>query len=238
MNSSVKTKAGIASLTVFVLTLSGPTTAKTKEDFHSWGNVSVTGSLGALNPGLKNVRYLLEGIGRFGNDSSRLSKGMLRTGLGYALNANINIWLGYAWFTYDEPFTQTPFDEHRIWQDFTWSHKYDFAIVSSRSRLEQRFMDIGSDVGWRFRQRFKASVPLAFAPDFSLVGFDEYFVNINQTNYGADDGFDQNRVFAGIGYNFDQHVRTEVGYMNNYFRKANRPDRMDHCLSVSLFLTY
>ena len=238
MKTKVKRKIGPASLTVVGLTLSGSISAKTMEDFHTWGDVQVTGSLGAISPALKNVKFLLEGIGRFGNDSSRLSKGMLRTGLGYALNDDMSVWLGYAWFTYDEPFASTPFDEHRIWQDFTWSHKYAFATVSSRSRLEQRFMDTGSEVGWRFRQRLKVSVPLVFAPDFSLVGSEEYFVNINQTNYGADDGFDQNRVFAGIGYNFNTHVRTEAGYMNNYFRKVNRPDRMDHCLAVSLFFNF
>ncbi len=163
---------------------------------------------------------------------------MLRGGLGYGVNDNISLWLGYAWFTYDEPFAKTPFDEHRIWQDFNWKQKYAYVTVSLRSRLEQRFMETGSDVGWRFRERVKVSVPLVFAPDFSLVGSEEYFVKINQTNYGADDGFDQNRIFGGIGYNFDQHIRTEVGYMNNYFRKLNRPDRMDHCLAVSLFLNY
>jgi hypothetical protein len=238
MKIKVKRKISPASLTVVSLTLSGPISAKTMEDFHSWNDVALTGSLGVIDPALKNVKFLLEGIGRFGKDSSQLSKGMLRAGLGYALNDSTSVWLGYAWFTYDEPFASTPFDEHRIWQDFTWSHKYAFATVSSRSRLEQRFMDTGSDVGWRFRQRVKVSVPLTFAPDFSLVGWEEYFANINKTNYGADDGFDQNRVFAGIGYNFDTHIRTEVGYMNNYFRKVNRQDRMDHCLAVSLFFNF
>ncbi len=53
-------------MTVLGLTLSGPIAAKTMEDFHFWNNVSLTGSLGAINPALKNVKYLLEGIGRFG----------------------------------------------------------------------------------------------------------------------------------------------------------------------------
>ena len=97
-------------------------------------------------------------------------------------------------------------------------------------------METGSDVGWRFRQMFKASVPMAY--DFSFVLSDEYFANINKTNYGADEGFDQNRAFAGIGYNFDKKIKTEIGYMNQYIRKPNSADRMSDILSVNLYLNY
>ena len=79
-------------------------------------------------------------------------------------------------------------------------------------------------------------MPIAY--DFSFVVSDEYFANINKTNYGADDGFDQNRAFAGIGYNFDKNIKTEIGYMNQYIRKAKAADRMDDILSVNLYLNY
>jgi hypothetical protein len=237
MHSTVKRKTGLASLTVLGLTLSGPAAAGTIEDFHTWGDVMATGSLGAVNPDLNKVKYMIEGLGRFGDNSSRLSLGMLRTGLGYAINDEASVWLGYAWVTYDEPFAKTPFDEHRIWQDFSWSHTYAYATLSTRSRLEQRFMDTGSDVGWRFRQRIKVSVPLAFAPDFSLVGGEEYFANINQTNFGADDGFDQNRVFGGLGYDFNKHTKAEIGYMNIYLRRSVS-DRMYHYLAVNVLFKY
>jgi hypothetical protein len=237
MNSLVKTNAGLASLTVFVMTLSGAVDASTIEGFHTWGDVLATGSLGRFNPALKNIKYMVEGLGRFGNDSSRLSLGMIRTGLGYALTDETSVWLGYAWVTYDEPFAKTPFDEHRIWQDFSGGHKYAYATLSTRSRLEQRFMDTGSQVGWRFRQRVKVSVPLVLAPDFSLVGSDEFFANLNKTNFGADDGFDQNRVFAGLGYDFNTHSKAEVGYMNNYLRRHG-PDRMYHYLAVNVLFKY
>jgi opacity protein-like surface antigen len=220
------------------LTLSGPIAAKTSEDFQTWGNITATGSLGVINPHLKNYKYWLEGQGRFGEDTSRFSQGMLRTGLGYALNDNTSLWLGYAFIPTDEPFAATPFDEHRIWQQLLWSEKFSFGTLTSRSRFEQRFVQTGEDVGWRFRQLLKLSTPLPYATDFSLVLTDEYFANINRTDWNADDGFDQNRVFAGLGYNFDKNTRTEIGYMNQYIRKAAAPDRMSHILSVNLYLNY
>lgn len=212
--------------------------AKTVDDFQTWANVTAIGSLSAIDPSLQNFKYWLEGQGRFGNDTSRFSQGMLRTGLGYALNPNTSLWLGYAYIPTELPFTSKHFDEHRIWQQLLWSNKYEFGTLTSRSRFEQRYVEPGSEVGWRFRQLLKLSIPFSFAPDFSAVLANEYFVNINQTNWRADDGFDQNRVFTGVGYNFDKHIKTEIGYMNQYIRKNASPDRMSHILSVNLYLNY
>ena len=185
---------------------------------------------------MKNAKYWLEGQGRFGNNSSQFSQGMVRAGLGYTVMDKVSVWLGYAFIPTEEPFAKKPFDEHRIWQQVLWNDKFADITLTSRSRLEERFMETGSDVGWRFRQMFKASVPMAY--DFSFVLSDEYFANINKTNYGADEGFDQNRAFAGIGYNFDKNIKTEIGYMNQYIRKPNSADRMSDILSVNLYLNY
>ena len=238
MNQSINIKIPFTTLIMLGLILAGPVKGQTTEDFQTWGSVTAIGSLSVLNPDLQKFKYWLEGHGRFGNDTSRFSQGILRTGLGYAVNENTSVWLGYAWVPTDEPFAKKAFDENRIWQQLLWSHKYSLATVTSRSRFEQRFIPAGSQVGWRFRQLLKISVPLSFAPSFSLVASDEYFANLNKTNWGADDGFDQNRAFAGVGFNFDKHTKTEVGYMNQYIRKAVGPDRMDHILSVNLLLNY
>ena len=68
--------------------------AKTVEDFQTWGNVTATGSLGVINPDLQKMKYWLEGQGRFGNDTSQFSQGMLRAGLGYAVAEKVSVWLG------------------------------------------------------------------------------------------------------------------------------------------------
>lgn len=210
--------------------------AKTVEDFQTWAAITATGRLDFISPQFYNMKYWLEGTGRFGNDTSIYSQGMIRTGLGYTLTNTVSIWLGYAFVETEQPFAKKPFDEDRIWQQLLWNDKFADITLSARSRLEQRFMETGNDVGWRFRQQVKASVPIAY--DFSFVVSDEYFANINKTNYGADNGFDQNRVFAGIGYNFDKNIKTEVGYMNQYIRKAKAADRMDDILSLNLSLNY
>jgi hypothetical protein len=157
-------------------------------------------------------------------------------GLGYALNENASLWLGYAFVPTMEPFATQDFNEHRIWQQFLWTGKTFLGAFTSRSRFEQRFMN-QPDTAYRFRQMFKLSYPLSFAPDFSLVGSDELFVNVNTTGT-IYSGFEQNRVFTGLGYNFDEHIKAEIGYMNQYIRRVERADRMTHILSLNLLLNY
>lgn len=212
--------------------------AATIEDFQTWANITATGSFAPLGDQWKNVRWWLEGQGRFGNDASRFSQGMIRPGIGYALNDHASVWLGYAWIPTEEPFTTNPFDEHRIWQQFLWTSPTSFGTFTSRSRLEERFASSGSDVGLRYRQLFKLSYPLNFVPNFSLVVSDEVFVNLKDANWGPISGFDQNRAFGGIGYNFTKNIKTEVGYMNQFINRFSKPDRMDHILSLNLSLTF
>ncbi|MDO9139298.1 MAG: DUF2490 domain-containing protein [Methylobacter sp.] len=208
------------------------------EDFHTWGTLTATGSLSPVHADLSKFRYWLEGQGRFGDDSSRFSQGILRAGLGYAVTDTTSLWLGYGWIPSEQPIAAVPFEENRIWQQLLWNKQYELGTFSSRSRFEQRFMGIGNDVGWRFRQLLKASVPLRIIDHTSFVISDEYFVDINKTDWKADNGFDQNRLFVGIGYAFDAHAKTEIGYMNQYINKLKGPHALNHILSVNFYLNY
>lgn len=218
----------------------------TVEDFEVWGNVTATGSLAPLNPSLKNFRFWLEGQGRFGNDASRFSQGIIRPGVGYAVNEKTTVWLGYAWIPTAQPFAlRHSFNENRIWQQVLWADNFSFGRVTSRTRLEQRFFDGNasgnSDVAHRFRQFFKLAVPMpVISPDVSFVIANEVFVNLNNTDRGVFNGFDQNRIFAGVAYRFNKLATTEIGYMNQYYNRphSRRPDQMVHILGVNLFLNF
>lgn len=227
--------------TVMGLMLSGLVAAeKVAEDFQTWGMITATGKFSPTS----RVKWWLEGQGRFGKDSSRFSQGIIRPGVGYAVNEKTSVWLGYAWIPTSFPFAgQSPFNEHRIWQQLLWSNPYSFGTITSRSRMEQRFFDIqgSTDVAHRFRQFFKWSIPMTFvSPKVSFILQDEIFVNLNDIDTGARSGFNQNRFFTGIAYKFSQIATGEIGYLNQYFnRPANpRPDQMQHILAVNLFLNF
>jgi uncharacterized protein DUF2490 len=209
-----------------------------KEDYQTWGNVTAITSLERYSPDLANVKLWMEGQGRFGDDTSRFSQGILRLGLGYSVLDNLSFWLGYGWIPNDPVGPGEAFDEHRIWQQMLWTEKLADGNFMSRSRLEQRFDERGDDVGWRFRQFFKYYQPLSFSPKMSWVIWDEVFIDINTPDWKIDNGFDQNRAFAGLGYQLDKNIRTEFGYINQFIRRPAARDAMNHILSFNLFLKY
>ena len=205
------------------------------EDSQVWGAITSTGTLKPLGD---KWRFWLEGQGRFGNDMSTLSQGILRPGVGYALNEHASIWLGYAHVFTDTPFTRTSFDEDRVWQQFLWTQALGAGTFTTRARLEQRFFDNVSDTGWRYRHLFKVSYPIKGIPNVSAVAFDEVFVNLDDVAGGPQAGLDQNRAFARMGYAFSKVVKTEIGYLNQYIDRPTNPNRMTHALAINLFLSF
>lgn len=229
---------------VFALIASGPASATVEfvEDFQTWGQVTARGNFKAL--GNEKVLWWLEGQGRFGNDSSRFTQGIIRPGIGYAVTDKLSVWLGYAWIPTSVPFSGRagPYNEHRIWQQILYNNRFSFGALQSRTRFEQRYFDIpgSTDVGYRVRQLFKLTIPVTEIPNLSLVFANEIFMNTNSIDTGTSSGFDQNRAFGGIAYRFSPIVTGEIGYMNHYFNRNNvpRPDQLQHILSVNLFLNF
>jgi len=111
----------------------------------------------------------------------------------------------------------------------------------SRTRLEQRFVETGSDTGWRLRQFVKFRQPFPCEPRLSVVVWDEAFFDLNSTDWGQFGSFSQNRAFAGFGWtmeNLPQSPRVEIGYMHQYIRKRAADDRHNHILGINWFTKY
>jgi Protein of unknown function (DUF2490) len=204
-----------------------------------WLAGSATGKLPRpLNNTKGSWRAWTDGQLRFGDDSSRFSQGLVRPGVGYALNNAWSLWAGYAYIRTDQPYTRTPSNENRIWEQVTWQRVAGRTDLSSRTRLEERFHSAGSDTGVRLREMGKLMQPLGSRRIWLIAVFDEIFVNLNSTNFGAMSGADRNRVFVGPGVNLSKSVRVELGYMNQYTFNKNGPDRVDHICSINTFWNF
>ena len=210
--------------------------AEVQEDFRIWGNVTARGNFGPLDPDLKRWRWWMEVQPRSRESGKEMDQLLIRPGIGYALTDHSTLWMGYAHVT-NYPVVGDEIHEHRFWQQYTWSGPTFLGAFSSRTRFEQRWQDNGNDTGGRFRQFFKFNWPFSFHPAASFVAWDEMFVHLNTTDWGARQGFDQNRGFAGLGYRWQPQILTEIGYLNQYINTANT-DRMNHILSVNLFLDF
>jgi Protein of unknown function (DUF2490) len=210
--------------------------AELADDFRIWGNVTARGNFAFVDPELKKWRWAAEVQPRARESGDEMDQLLIRPGIGYALTERSTVWMGYA-HVINFPAAGDNIHENRFWQQYMWSGMTPFGAFTSRSRFEQRWQSNGSEVGGRFRQMFKISWPIPFHPAASLVGWDEVFIHLNDTDWGARQGFDQNRGFAGIGYRVVPPVLVEIGYMNQYINRSTI-DHMNHILSFNLFLDF
>jgi hypothetical protein len=232
-------KAAVARLSTLIpmyLALAAPARAQ-EQDVGAWLAFAGQGHLDRQNEGAR-WRWWFDAHARFFNDSDGFDQSIVRPGVGFDVSENATAWLGYAWI-YSDPAQASAFDEHRLWQQFTWTTPLDVNTFFGRSRLEQRFVEGTSDVGWRFRQFLRLTRPLEPRSRHGLRVWDELFFDLNDTSAGADSGFSQNRLFAGLGWTLDEaeHFTLEYGYLNQFIPHSGAPDAMNHILAIQLILS-
>jgi hypothetical protein len=216
--------------------------AELQDDTRTWGNITARGNFGYVDPDLKRWLWWMEGQLRARECCSTdiaLDQSLIRPGIGYALTDQSTVWVGYAHVGNYLPGLEI--EENRAWEQYMWAGKTPLGGFTFRSRLEQRWQGNGNDTGSRFRQFLKLSTPIPIYPTLNFVVWDEVFVNLYDTDWGPQlrslQGFDQNRGFVGIGYRYSPEIMTEIGYMNQFIQTPTN-DRMNHILSVTVFLDF
>lgn len=126
--------------------------------------------------------------------------------------------LGYALIptsSFAKDSTQMTTLENRIFEQFITRAKYGSRQVGleHRYRLEQRWIAAdGVETVLRHRARYRILVTLPFySPEAGkgpfLALYDEIFIDIDTTP------FDQNRLYAALGYQFNKNVNLQAGYL-------------------------
>ena len=147
---------------------------------------------------------------------------LLRTGLGYNIDDNNNVLLGYG-YIYSENYlgdTDDKFsvNEHRIYQQYITKQKIGRLALSHRYRFEQRFFE--DDFRMRLRYFLSFNLPLKYNQEddytWYLSAYNEIFLNTESPV------FDRNRLYGGLGYKFSKTLRMELGYMNQFFENSSR----------------
>lgn len=226
-------------LTLICLTLSivgsRPCAAQTLDDTGMWFAAFGSGKIRPMETE-SPFRWWFDSQLRLADDTDGFQQSILRPGVGYDVAENQTVWAGYAWIR-TSPVLGQDFDEHRSWLQWTASPGVGDWKFLHRSRLEQRWVETGDDVGHRWRQMHRIQRTLTQAPQWSLIGWDEAFIQFNDTDWGAKGGFDQNRAFLGVGFKRspESRVRTEIGYLNQFINQQGSEDRMNHILSLNLF---
>ena len=160
-------------------------------------------------------------------DNNGLDRIILRPAVGYQLTPNVSLWQGYAWTPSFNPDYNS---EHRLFQQLLVENKVKKLSLTNRSRLEERFIDGAGGTSVRARHMARVAYPLGKSGKWSAVGYDEFFVNLNDTRSGPQSGFDQNRVFVGLNRTLNERLNVEAGYLVNYLNRDNAEDKLQHVI--------
>ena len=146
---------------------------------------------------------------------------LLRTGLGFKVEDNTNLLLGYGFIRSEnctEPEEKTVVNEHRIFQQLITKQNVNKLRLQHRYRFEQRFVE--GDFRLRFRYFLGLAYPLwkeeSRPREFYFSAYNEIFLNT------VSDVFDRNRLYTGLVYRLNDRFRFELGYMNQFLNGGNR----------------
>lgn len=171
---------------------------------------------------------------RIQENVTHINQLLVRPSVGYQLTKNLSIWQGYAWVTnYIPDFVS----EQRIWQQILYEREIGRFILSTRSRLEERFIENIHGVPVRFRNMFRVQYALDKNKNWAFVIYDEPFVNIGTHFQGPQSGIDQNRFFAGLNKKISDNASIEGGYLMQYLNQTSPvQDRLNHNIVVNLYI--
>jgi len=135
---------------------------------------------------------------------------LIRPGFSYRLSEDATATAGYALFgqRVPNPDQRIVRLEHRPWQQINWVRNAGRVQIGQRYRAEQRFIHRTQNgelvKGYRFNHRLRYQLSAAVSlrdstrKNLVLTLADEILVNAGkQITYNS---FDQNRIFAGLGY--------------------------------------
>ncbi|GMN04054.1 DUF2490 domain-containing protein [Erythrobacter sp. MTPC3] len=201
--------------------------AAAEDDFNVWGGQFVFVDID--EEGDWFVRA--EAQERLTQDADRLGQLLLRSFVGYRLNAKTTIGGGYAYILTD-PVGPTQINEHRTYQEatFTLIDNGRGLRLTSRNRFEQRFFEEGGDTGLRYRNQIQLRAPIS--EQNSLVLYTEPFVGVNETRFNRG-GVAVWRNFAGVSVPLAEGVSFTPGYLNQYVVRDGE-DRMDHIMDLGV----
>ncbi len=162
-----------------------------------------------------------------------------RTGLDFTINKHFSVLpIGYV-YTWNPLYGKQPAtyvnNEHRLFQQVIYKHHIGRINLSHRLRMEERFIQVHSNTNGevvsqgydmhlnRLRYRFMANIPVnqdkMEAKTVYVSFYDEVFYSWGKPiTYNEPD---QNRIYAGLGYQFTKALSVQGGAFYQLLIKSN-----------------
>jgi hypothetical protein len=149
-----------------------------------------------------------------------------RLGLDHAIGGGVKI--GGA-VTYQRSGTQ---DEFRTHQQLTWSR----GAFTSRSRLEQRFIEGDDRMALRLRQRLQLTTPMGGG--WSALGYVEGSFTLRAGKPGGDTGLTSLRTLLGVRRDLAHNIVGTLAYVRQQDVRTGAPDRVGHAPYIGLSFSF
>ncbi len=225
----MKISSFVPLLLLFSTAFAAPAVAAEEEDAQLWTQTTATVTLGRFDLGTHFIARMgdaADGVYQlqFGVDAERRIGAGIKAGIGYSYVPSFE----------DGRITTR---EHRIRQQVSATlGEVAGGEVAGRLRLEQRWRDDGEDLKFRLRPRVTWTRPIG--PDGLAVRLaHESFLNLNDTDWGREAGYDRMRNQAALRGDLAKGVTGEIGYLNQYIFQGERPDEVDHALTIAISLS-
>jgi hypothetical protein len=184
---------------------------------------------------------------RTANEWDGIRNVLFRPGVTYFINKNSNATAGYLFtntYLKQDGAANNTLTEHRIWEQYIYTHRIKPVYAQHRFRLEQRFMETaGGDVfSQRFRYFFRAIFPVLSAKESFAEGpfvalQNELFFNVQNKDQLNGKLFDQNRAYGAGGYRFSKSFDIEVGYLNQYLEGRSN-NTTNHAVQLAFYTRF
>lgn len=203
-----------------------PVLAGTNNDFQQWSLIFVNHHL--------NDKWSasMQFENRLRDDASEVDKQIYKPAGYYQFTDTLQLGVGYKYVR-----KKDAADEQDPWQElfyrpltdskFTWTHQF---------RLEQRTGSSIDGVVSRLRYLIHVSHPLGDSKEYYWAAQEAVRFNAASKETGPVDGFEQSRLYFGVGKKMSRKFRIEVGYLWNYQRIRDANDLSNHVLRLQFLI--
>jgi hypothetical protein len=116
-------------------------------------------------------------------------------------------------------------------------HRWEGGVLSTRSRVEQRFFENATTMQLRHRQKFLMRHEIPGTRGIEALTTYEIFLILKEADVGLPTGLEQGRVFLGVALPITDRMKLETGYQNQHvFRRDDT--LMTHSLWTTLAVRF
>lgn len=156
-------------------------------------------------------------------------------GISYRLSDS---WLAYMGYRLSESYNPRN-TGHDLIQDIWYTNRTPDWTFIQRIRAEELSVTSGDEIPHRWRFLSQVSIPIYSFDTVSFVLNDELFFYLNSASPSMQQGFTENRTFAGLAFSLPEATTIQIGYQNQYREgRGGRIDRINHILLLAVFLNF